>query len=80
MTPTWKVSDEEVWIAIRYLDPDAYQNPRKPEVTNSRKPETPTSRSKYVRRLKTGILVLVLLFIFYLTAVRYLPAAMHFFQ
>lgn len=72
MTPTWKVSDEEVWTAIRYLDPDGYQNLKKLEV--------PSSRSKYARRLKTGILVLIVLFILYVTAVRYLPAALHLFQ
>lgn len=72
MTPMWKVSDEEVWTAIRYLDPDDDRDSGKPDVLSS--------GLQYVRSIEAGVLIGVLLVVLCVAGVRYLPAAMDLFR
>lgn len=72
MTPIWRVSDEEVWTAIRYLDPDDYHSPGRHDVLSSRR--------RYVRWIKAGVLLLALFLTLYVAGERYLTTVIRLFR
>lgn len=68
MTPIWRVSDEEVWTAIRYLDPDDDHH-------SSGKHDVLSSRRRYVRWIKAGVLLVALFLTLYVAGKKYLATA-----
>jgi hypothetical protein len=64
MNSIWKVSDEEVSSAIRYLDPDV------PDDRNVHREIELRSR----RRVKTFIVIFAIVAVLYLIALKYWPA------
>jgi uncharacterized membrane protein YdbT with pleckstrin-like domain len=66
MNSVWRVSDEEVFWAIRYLDPDVHVSPDMHEVPRVE------SRSEFQIRLI--VITLSVVAILYFVTLRYLPA------
>lgn len=71
MNPQQKVSDEEVSLAIRYLDPDLAGDPEQTE---------PRLKKKYARWAAITLLILSIAVSLYATVLKHLPAVMRLFN
>ena len=70
MKSVWRMSDEEVFLAIRYLDPDVHAALERHEVHRS--------KSQFRFRMKLAFVVLSIAAIVYFITLRYLPAIVRF--